>query len=218
MRAYAAGLRGAELGALTDLEGAVRELMDRVRDTSGPWWLTIRGSGVEEKIHGRARLRRKLTALGERLKVGDRLDLRPVKGRRTFVIRCSAWKLGVAPPVPKVGATDAIERAWVFVFEETARMALELGRDLVFVQQGIANCRKIDGSSTWSQHAWANGLDGHVADRSTGKLDDRATTILAERCRARAFAAEVLWHVAGHFGHFHITGAPKRSGVPPCAS
>lgn len=218
MRAYAAGLRGAELGALTDLEGAVAEIMERVETTSGPWWLTVRGSGVEEKIHGDARIRRKMLRLGERLKVGDRLDLRPVKGQRTFVIRCSAWKLGIAPAIPKVGATDAIERAWVFAFEETGRIALKLGRDLVYVQQGIANCRKIDGTQTWSQHAWANGLDGHIANRATGKLDDQATTILAERMRERGFAAEVLWHVSGHFGHLHVTGAPKRSGVPPCAS
>ena len=218
MKVYAAGLRGGELGALTDLAGAVAEIMERVRATSGPWWLTIRGSGVEEKVAGDAAIRRKMLRLGERLKVGDRMDLRPVNGRRTFVIRCSEWYVTPAPAIPKVGATEAIERAWAFVYAETARIGLELGRELVFVQQGIYNCRHIDGSSLWSQHAWSNGLDGHIANRSTGKLDDRATTLLADRCRARGFAAEVLWHVAGHFGHVHITGAPKRTGVPPCAS
>lgn len=216
MKAYAAGLRGAELGALTQLEPAVAEILDRVR--AGPWHVTRRGSGVVERVAGRDRLRRKLLREGGDLHIGDRLDITPVGGRRTFVIRSAQWKYGSAPAVPNVGATDAIERAWRYCFAETGRIAFELGRDVVFVQQGIYNCRRIDGSSTWSQHAWANGLDGHIADRHTGRLDDGATSILARRLREQPFVAEVLWHVAGHYGHLHVSGAPKRAGTPPCAS
>lgn len=218
MKGYEAGVRGAELGPPSTLPLAVAELMPKVIASKGAWELGIRGKpGTLERVVGDRRIRRRMIERGEQLRVGDRLDARPVQGRRAFVIVCVAHRLGPAPACPDRFATPAIRAAWDWCYAETARLELELARPLEFVSQGIYNCRRIDGSSTWSNHAWHNALDGHVA-REGGALDDEATTILARRAEDRGFAAEILWHVAGHFGHVHITGAPKRVGVPPCAS
>jgi hypothetical protein len=32
----------------------------------------------------------------------------------------------------------------------------------------------------------------------------------------RGLVAEVFWRVPAHYDHVHITGRPKRTGVPPC--
>lgn len=219
MRAYAAGVRGQELGALTKLDLAVSEIMQHVKRIGGPWDLSIRGSDETERVHGDARIRRRITALGKDLHVGDRLDLIPINGRRLFVIRCSEWRIGddLVPDFPPVTHTPEVERIWRTCYVKTEQIAFRLGRNLAFVQQGVFNCRKIDGSDSWSKHAWGAALDGHVANADTGRLDGEATDLLVAILRPLDFVGLVLWRVSGHFGHFHAEEDDPPSGFPPCA-
>lgn len=76
---------------------------------------------------------------------------------------------------------------------------------------GICVCKRISGSSTWSQHAYCNAWD---ITGSTDKLDQIAAYIRNQASKGHVPLAELLWRVPGHYGHIHFTGAPKRSGYP----
>ena len=123
----------------------------------------------------------------------------------------------VVPPIPDSSATDGVKDIWKAIWEEIPELEQDLGYELVFVYQGIYNCRRIDGSSLWSQHAWRNGLDWHLNKAGTGTIDMNAMDKLIARLKARGVAAELLWRVTDHYGHAHGTGPPKRFGTPACA-
>jgi len=78
-----------------------------------------------------------------------------------------------------------------------------------FFDVQTTNCRKIAGSATWSQHAWANG-----ADLFASKI---VLNQVAEDLRRVEGVAHVLWQVAGHFDHVHFDTWPQGSSTPPCA-
>jgi len=78
---------------------------------------------------------------------------------------------------------------------------------------GCYNCRRIDGSSSWSQHAWADAIDIHAPTMSYG--DEVFRWLMANR--GRFGITRVLWRISGHFGHLHIDLDPDHSGTPPCA-
>ena len=94
---------------------------------------------------------------------------------------------------------------------------------------GVYNCRKIAGSSTWSQHSWGNAWDAAYPAGGSANgdpyLDDAVTWVRGERARgtwfgppgARVQIGTVLWKVPDHFDHAHIETANKRTGTPPCA-
>jgi hypothetical protein len=73
------------------------------------------------------------------------------------------------------------------------------------------NCRRISGSSTWSQHSWANAADIFV-DKKTG--DE-----LAARLRERygPWIATLLWWRKDHWDHIHVDMWPEGIFTPPCA-
>lgn len=104
-------------------------------------------------------------------------------------------------------------------------------------------CRRISGSSSWSQHSWGNAVDlfprsqNDVADATDRRVI--ANTVVYQAThrtvanRGRKLdVAEVIdhsgrriwtpsrgWH--GYLGalgnHIHVSASPLRSGVPPCA-
>ncbi len=126
-----------------------------------------------------------------------------------------------------------------------ARMVTVLRRtDAAFrVAYGaVYNCRHITGSSGWSQHAWGNACDLFPKPPSSDDAKDRrqiAETVVwqaTHRTKANRFrrlaVAEVIdhdarkiwtpsrgWHdYTGSTGdHVHVSGAPLRTGTPPCA-
>lgn len=78
---------------------------------------------------------------------------------------------------------------------------------------GIYSCRHIAGSSTWSQHAWANAVDLAPPDRAYGDK-------MAEFVRANAGALRIehlLWQVRDHYDHIHVDFTPNFTGTPTCA-
>lgn len=89
------------------------------------------------------------------------------------------------------------------------------------VRAGEWNCRKISGSSTWSQHAWGNALDLHhvdwpyeVSDRNKAFLDPIHRWL--KTYRKELSIRTMLWQTRHHFDHIHIDGWPKGYGQPPC--
>lgn len=73
------------------------------------------------------------------------------------------------------------------------------------------NCRPIAGSSTWSQHSWANAADIFV-DRQTGdELAPQLRTMFGPHIRT------LLWQVKDHYDHIHVDFWPTGISTPPCA-
>jgi hypothetical protein len=80
---------------------------------------------------------------------------------------------------------------------------------------GIFNCRKIAGSSSWSQHAWGNAYDIGVKNLLMG--DQVQSYLIQQRQSKRLPIGLILWRVPDHFDHVHVEGIPKMMGTPPCS-
>ena len=74
------------------------------------------------------------------------------------------------------------------------------------------NCRRIAGSSTWSQHSWANAADIFPITKEQG--DTIQARLLKE---FGPHIKTILWQVANHFDHIHVDTWPTGTGTPPCA-
>ena len=90
-----------------------------------------------------------------------------------------------------------------------ARVKLRFPR---VTNMGIYNCRKIAGSSSWSQHSWSNALDIGVPNRDYGNQVNR----WLEQRKGRLNIEHKLWWVADHYDHIHMDWFPNHTGVPPC--
>lgn len=111
----------------------------------------------------------------------------------------------VIPPIQDTLGTHAVDVLYTYVFSKYPNAA----------NWGICNCRRIDGSSTWSNHAWCNALD---IGGSVSLLDVIAADLRKKWEQGVLPIAELLWRVSGHYNHIHLTGDPKQYGTPPCAS
>jgi hypothetical protein len=105
---------------------------------------------------------------------------------------------------------------------------------------GVFNCRYISGTHTPSQHAWGNASDlfpkakydaAEACDRIARAVVRQATKpTVANRGRKLA-VSEVIDHQNGRIWtpergwreytgtrgpHVHVSGAPKKTGTPPC--
>lgn len=113
-------------------------------------------------------------------------------------------------PAPPSTATASIRRVWNEVYERWPNTA----------SLGVSCCRRIGADACnpalpggdWSQHAWSNAWD---IDHTTLTLDKIAAFLRS--ATMAPYVAEVLWRVPDHYGHIHVSGRPKRTGVPPCA-
>lgn len=93
------------------------------------------------------------------------------------------------------------------------------------IRFGRYNCRKISGSSTWSQHSWNNARDIYPplgipfeADNEgdyRDYLDEVAAFVRAnmEALNIRVF----LWQVSNHYNHIHVDFWPRGDSLPPCS-
>lgn len=88
---------------------------------------------------------------------------------------------------------------------------------------GICQCRTIQGSSSWSQHAYCNAVDwgGDVS-----RLNNVANYLLMLQRKHFIPVSQILWRgrdmisghsVYDHYNHIHVSGSPLRSGRPACA-
>jgi hypothetical protein len=94
---------------------------------------------------------------------------------------------------------------------------------------GICNCKRVAGSSTWSQHAWCNAWDIHhdsaavmreIADFLVANAVplDVAEVIYDGRIWTRDRGWRAYGGVNPHTNHIHVSGYPLKTGIPPCAS
>lgn len=139
-----------------------------------------------------------------------------------------------------------------FPLQSTSTTTPELRRGMRVMQRtkvarliayaGVFNCRRIAGSSSWSQHAWGNA--GDLFPKPPSADDDKQRDAIAHNVvrqatertianRGRRIAvAHVIdhdarriwepgrgWHTyTGPTGdHVHVDFAPNRTGTPPCA-
>lgn len=73
---------------------------------------------------------------------------------------------------------------------------------------GICNVRYISGTTTWSQHAYANAID--IRFGSMAAMDKVARFF--KNHTGEFDIANCLWRVAGHFDHVHIDFYPQSTG------
>lgn len=74
------------------------------------------------------------------------------------------------------------------------------------------NCRRIAGSSTWSQHSWSNAADIFPLSKEQG--DTIHKRLLKQ---FGPYIKVILWQVRNHFDHIHLDTWPTGIGTPPCA-
>lgn len=114
-------------------------------------------------------------------------------------------------PKPPRPSTARVRAVWRFVhrwFPQAASL-------------GVYNCRKIAGSSRWSQHAW-----GDAWDMTTPGAVKKGTPTPALRAMVKAVrdhagqlhVTRVIFGDDAHQNHAHVDVDPERTGTPPCAS
>lgn len=80
-------------------------------------------------------------------------------------------------------------------------------------------CRKIAGSSSWSQHAYANAAD-LFRDGWPDSLDPVHAYLKKIQGQMGGYCELIFRQQAGgspHLNHIHVSAAPCRSGTPQCA-
>lgn len=106
------------------------------------------------------------------------------------------------------------------------RVLLRRFRRITDVQ--VYACRKVAGSSSWSQHAWGNALDVFATKAELGQI----ARYLVRHARRRRVQTVIFdgrswsWDhrrwvpYTGsnpHTSHVHVDFRPRRFGTPPCA-
>lgn len=134
------------------------------------------------------------------LRVGDMLKVDLEQSSWTLDIR----RVDIAPKIPNTPGTDPIDVIYYEVMKKFSGVQ----------NWGMCNCRRIDGTSTWSQHAWCNAWDLHASIATTDAIYH-----YLETNKGRLKISHILWRgVPGHYpGHLHVDCEPYRLGVPPCA-
>jgi hypothetical protein len=186
---------------------AVDRLIEKIPSGEAYQWKR-RGADVWRLEPSKPQLRE--TLLNKNLQVGEAIWTRRLGGR-VFVLRCI--EVITLPDCPVTDPTPAIKELW----DDTFTAYLDLGNGYEFVYMGGFVCRRIDGSSTWSNHAFHNAFDFRVRRASNPEMsiDTEATTKVVNKVKAKA--AEALWQTSGHYFHAHLTGDPKKFGTPVCA-
>lgn len=192
-------------------EDALRKLKERLKG-KGPYAYKVRGWDHYDRTTGLRRVMHRVHTLVDDCGEGDAVWVQ-TSGGSIYVLAIGRL---VLDPVPQLNAyryTEAVERIWRFLFTEIQRMEVELGRELKVISMGIYNYRHIDGSSSWSQHAWGNAVDFIIRGKD-GSIDHRAMDVMTEALRHKGYVSQVLWRCSGHYDHAHISGDPLKTGTP----
>lgn len=130
----------------------------------------------------------------------------------------------MAIPVLATGMTPAVDWLSRTLFGSTKYEDPGIGKwaGRGIKNLGISYCRKIAGSSSWSNHAFGNALDisikpddSPVGDQIAGWLRGPEVTALLDSHGVSI--AHLLWKVPSHHNHIHIDFNPYGTGTPPCA-
>lgn len=208
--------RGADPGQpIPKRDAANAELLSRLPQSDVGYQYKRREEDAWRLAPGKPALKSALADMN--LKTGGAIYARKT-GRRVFVLRAVEYtRPDPIAPCPDTNATPSVKALWTAVNEATAEVEREIGVDLELVFMGIYNCRRIDGSSKWSQHAFRNALDFRIrrANADSSSIDQDATSRVVHKVREKA--SQTLWLVPGHTYHCHLSGDPLRSGTPACA-
>lgn len=92
------------------------------------------------------------------------------------------------------------------------------------IRFGRYNCRKISGSTYWSQHSWNNALDiyppKHISYATQRQEYQDYLDIVHAFIKSELSALNVrvlLWRVRNHYNHIHADFWPRGWATPPCA-
>lgn len=154
-----------------------------------------------EQVHQR------LPARLDALRLGETWAVKALSDDFTVWTR----KVHVDPPVMQTAGTDAIDKIYTWLNDHFK------GR---WENWGICVCKRILGSSSYSQHAYCNALDVGASTETLSAIAAAAT----KAAQAGTIPCDqVIWrgweHVHGgsvydHYDHVHLTGKPQRSGWP----
>lgn len=93
------------------------------------------------------------------------------------------------------------------------------------IRFGRYNCRKISGSTTWSQHSWNNARDIYPPkdipyltsnDGEYRAYLDKVNDFIVEHLESLNVRVR-LWQVKNHYNHIHVDFWPRGWSTPPCA-
>lgn len=152
-------------------------------------------------------VRERLPARLDMLRLGETWAVKALKDDYTMLTRA----VHVDPPVMQTAGTPAIDAIYTWLTDRFK------GR---WENWGICVCKRISGSSSWSQHAYCNAID---VGGPTNTLDLIAKAAVAATKAGEIPCDQVIWkgweHIHGgnvydHYDHVHLTGAPQRGGYP----
>ena len=84
------------------------------------------------------------------------------------------------------------------------------------IRFGRVNCRKISGSSLWSQHSWNNARDLYPPLGEPNDWLDQVWDFIDVN-REGLNLRVTLWRVTNHYNHIHVDFWPRGWATPPCA-
>lgn len=84
------------------------------------------------------------------------------------------------------------------------------------IRFGRRNCRKISGSTQWSQHSWDNGRDIYPPLGLPNDWLDQVNEFLENHLSDLNVRVK-LYRVKDHFNHIHVDFWPRGWSTPPCA-
>ena len=105
------------------------------------------------------------------------------------------------------------------------QVELVLSKKFPGMRFGRVNCRKISGSSVWSQHSWNNARDLYPPrsipylssnDGEYRRYLDEVWAFLVENQEDLNIRVR-LWQVKNHYNHIHVDMWPRGWSTPPCA-
>lgn len=100
-----------------------------------------------------------------------------------------------------------------------SRIVAAVRREFPKVTVQTFACRKIAGSSSWSQHAYANAADIFLPNWPES-LDPVHAFLKRNESQLGGYCELIFRQTAGgspHLNHIHVSAKPCRSGTPPCA-
>lgn len=196
---------------------AEQRVIDMSKKRGGPYQLKFRSDkrwGPKLKI---GELRPKLDKRMDDLSLGDVLWVNN-DGPREAIVRANV----VLTKDDPLDLTNCTETCEVIIADLRAAFPNHLNL-------GWYNCRIIEGTSTWSQHAWGNAYDAGgpftvlqaIATHCVNKAIAGALPVAQVIFNHRVWQPGSGWTnysgVDQHTTHVHITARPEMTGTPPCA-
>lgn len=214
---YATSRLARPLGKPTTAAVAINRAITLSRTTGGPFHLRYRSDDKWGPKRTLRDLRPHVTARVAKLTLGDALWI-DNRGDQKAIVRIRKVLISTDP----LDLSNCTEQCEVIIAD--LRQAFPNHLNL-----GWFNCRRILGSSEWSQHAFGNAYD---AGGPFAMLQAIATHVVAGAQQGRLPVAQVIFNrkvwepdtgwrsYSGsdpHTGHVHITARPELFGTPPCA-